>query len=101
SHARPLRSVKLGSIGFRPSGSDGPEIVLHMSGPVAYAMREATASTLFLDLDRTEIVVANDRRPLDTHFFDTPVVRIAPREDRARHRVSVEIDLRSPTPYEL
>jgi hypothetical protein len=98
--ARRAAPAVLGQIGFH-AAEGGPEIIIHTSSPVTYEMREASAERLYLDLDRTGITVANNRRPLETRFFGTNVSRIVPHEDRAQQRVSVEIDLATPAPYDI
>ena len=98
--AKALHPATLGQIGFKRS--DGSAIVvLHTSAPITYALHEDTPTRLVLDLERTQITVPNNRLPLDTHYFGTAVSRIVPHEDRAQMRVSIEIDLAAPVPYEI
>jgi hypothetical protein len=99
-HERRVSPAVLGQIGFHAS-EGGPEVIIHTSNPVTYAVREASALRLFLELDRTGITVANNRRALETRFFGTIVTRIVPHEDRAQQHVSIEIDLASPAPYDI
>jgi hypothetical protein len=95
-----LHPATLGQIGFHRS-ADGAEVLLHTSAPVHYTVREEAPDRIVVALERTRILVANNRRPLDTRFFGTSVARIAPIENPAALSVDVEIDLTTPVPCEI
>ncbi len=66
----------------------GGEIVLQTSSEVTLETRGDASSTSFV-LRRCRILRSNDRRPLDTRFFDSPVTGVTIRE----RGPDVEIDV--------
>lgn len=84
--------VKQVAFGRTPTGA---RITLRTSSPAAYTVLEE-ADRLLLVLDHASIPHANDRRPLDTRYFQTPVVSVVPREDRKARRVVVEVAVSGP-----
>lgn len=96
---RVVRTVKLTQVSFR-RGEEGALLALRLSEPTAYSVREGPSS-IVVELDQARIARLNDRLPLDTRFFDTPVARIVPREIRSSGRVEIVIELDRPAPYRV
>ncbi|HWE24829.1 MAG TPA: AMIN domain-containing protein [Myxococcales bacterium] len=67
--------VHISGIGFRPLG--GGEVIVRSDRPVEYEVSSAEAAVL-IHLRSARIPLQNNRRPLDTRFFDGPIERIVP-----------------------
>lgn len=72
--AQPARQLITG-IGFRPA--KGGVVIVRSDKLLEYAV-SAETGVLLIHLPHTAIPLPNNRRPLDTHFFDGPVQRIVP-----------------------
>lgn len=92
-------TVKLTQVSFR-RGEEGALLALRLSEPTAYSVREGPSS-IIVELAQARIARLNDRLPLDTRFFATPVSRIVPREIRSSGRVEIVIELDRPAPYRV
>jgi hypothetical protein len=88
--------LEIASIGFRPVG--GGEVVIRSDAPLRYGIA-GDDRTVVLHLPGAAISRANDRRPLDTRFFDGPVARIVPVE--VSGGTDLRIELRAPAQYQL
>jgi hypothetical protein len=62
-------------IGFRPI--EGGEIIVRSDHPLEYGVT-GDDNALLLHLPSAGIPLANNRRPLDTHYFGGPVQRVVP-----------------------
>ena len=65
--------------------------------PVKYEVRDQGSSVL-VTIENTRIMRHNDTRPLDVHFFDSPIGMVRARQ--VRRNVEVEIQLKSQAPYQ-
>ena len=83
-------------LGFRPSAGGG-RLLIHTTRALAYVVRQVSPTELILELPGARIARANDRRPLDTAFFASPVTLISPRV--VAGGVRIEITLRGPSRY--
>ena len=102
-HAGPQRQLALASsrhsitgIGFRPVG-DG-EVIVRSDRPLEYGV-SAEGNTVVLHLAGAGIPLPNNRRPLDTHFFNGPVQRVVPLT--VDGGTDLRIELREHADYQL
>jgi hypothetical protein len=85
-------------VGFQRVAS-ASRVYVRTNEPVRYRLSETAEKTLVLELENTGIGQQNNRRPLDTSYFDTPVSLVRP--DLASSRsVRVEILLKAAVPYQ-
>jgi hypothetical protein len=90
---------KMTWVGFQQT-QDSSQVFVKTNEPVRYRIIEETAQLVILELENTSIPKRNDRRFLDTHFFNTAVTMITPREVSGPGRtVRVEIQLKDRVPY--
>jgi hypothetical protein len=97
--AQPLASAQplhITGIGFRPV--NGGEVIVRSNHPLEYDV-SGDESAVLLHLPSTAIPVANNRRPLDTRFFDGPVQRVVPMP--VAGGTDVRIELRQHADYQL
>jgi hypothetical protein len=86
-------------VGFQQT-QDSSQVFVKTNEPVRYRIIEETAQLVILELENTKIPKRNDRRFLDTHFFNTAVTMITPREVYGPgHNVRIEIQLKDRVPY--
>jgi hypothetical protein len=86
-------------VGFQQT-RDSSRVFIKTSEPVKFHVVEEGRNLIVLELENTRIPVRNNQRFLDTHFFDSAVTMIVPREIEGISRnVRVEIQLRSRVPY--
>ena len=86
-------------LGFQQT-RDETRVVIKTTAPVEYRLLEEGENVVVLELHNTVIPVRNNQRYLDTHFFNSAVTMIVPREIEAVGRnVRVEIQLKSKVPY--
>jgi hypothetical protein len=83
-------------IGFRPIS--GGEVIVRSDQPLEYGVT-GDGSAVLLHLPSTAIPVPNNRRPLDTRFFDGAVRRVVPLA--VAGGTDVRIELRERTEYQL
>ncbi|HEX4383068.1 MAG TPA: AMIN domain-containing protein, partial [Myxococcales bacterium] len=88
--------IAINSIGFRPVGNG--EVIIRSDRPLTYGVGGDEHSVL-LHLPGSAIPRPNDRRPLDTHFFDGPVLRVVPID--VPGGVDLRIELRAKAEYQL
>jgi hypothetical protein len=88
--------IAIHGIGFRPVGEG--ELIVRSDKPLAYSLSRDDQSIL-LHLPGSTIARSNDRRPLDTRFFDGPVARVVPVE--ASGGTDLRIELRRPAAAEV
>jgi hypothetical protein len=93
--AQPARKLITG-VGFRPA--QGGEVILHSDQPLEYGV-SGEEGAIVIHLPRTAIPLPNNRRPLDTRFFDGPVQRIVPRA--VAGGTDVRIELREHAEYQI
>jgi hypothetical protein len=99
---RPTQKLVLASaahitgIGFRPVR--GGEIIVRSDHPLDYGV-SGDEKAVLLHLRSARIPVANNRRPLDTRFFDGPVERVVPLP--VEGGTDVRIELRARAEYQL
>lgn len=89
------RTARLLGTAFRARGGAG-EIVIQTSGEVELEARNDGAQPLFV-LKRCRALRPNDRRPLDTRFFDSPVTGVTLRRRGADLQISVSLRAQSTT----
>jgi colicin import membrane protein len=88
-------------IGFE-NQADLARVFVKTNEQVQYRMSEGKDNTLILDLFDTRVQSRNQKRPMDTSEFDSPVLRIAAEErEGAARQVRIEIKLRKMTAYEV
>ncbi len=86
-------------VGFQQT-QDSSQVFVKTNEPVRYRVIEETERLVILELENTKIPKRNDRRFLDTHFFNTAVTMITPREVVGPGRnVRIEIQLKDRVPY--
>lgn len=83
-------------IGFRPVR--GGEVIVRSDRPLEYGV-SGDARAVLLHLPSAAIPLANNRRPLDTRFFDGPVERVVPLA--VADGTDVRIELKSGAEYQL
>jgi AMIN domain len=88
--------IAINSIGFRPVGNG--EVIIRSDRPLTYGVGGDEHAVL-LHLPGSAIPRPNDRRPLDTHFFDGPVLRVVPVD--VPGGVDLRIELRAKAEYQL
>lgn len=90
---RRARAARLLGTAFHTRGGAG-EIVIQTSGEVELEAHGEGADPVFI-LKRCRVLRPNDRRPLDTRFFDSPVTGITLRRRGVDLRITVS--LRAPS----
>ena len=83
-------------IGFRPVR--GGEVIVRSDHPLEYGI-SGDDGALLLHLPSAAIPLLNNRRPLDTRFFDGPVSRVVPMP--VAGGTDVRIELREHAEYQL
>jgi len=83
-------------IGFRPVR--GGEVIVRSDHPLEYGI-SGDDGALLLHLPSAAIPLPNNRRPLDTRFFDGPVSRVVPLQ--VAGGTDVRIELREHAEYQL
>ena len=83
-------------IGFRPV--EGGEVIVRSDHPLEYGVT-GDDNAVLLHLPSAGIPLANNRRPLDTHFFGGPVQRVVPLP--LENGTDVRIELRGHAEYQL
>jgi hypothetical protein len=83
-------------VGFRPVGAG--EVIVRSDHPLTCDVT-ADGKAVLLHLPGARIPLPNNRRPLDTHFFDGAVQRIVPLA--VAGGTDVRIELREPAEYKL
>jgi hypothetical protein len=83
-------------IGFRPVS--GGEVIVRSDLPLEYGVSGDDGAVL-LHLPSAAIPIANNRRPLETRFFDGAVQRVVPLP--VAGGTDVRIELREPAEYQL
>jgi AMIN domain len=83
-------------IGFRPVS--GGEVIVRSDLPLEYGVSGDDGAVL-LHLPSAAIPIANNRRPLETRFFDGAVQRVVPVP--VAGGTDVRIELREPAEYQL
>jgi hypothetical protein len=82
---------------FRAKGGAG-EVVIQTSAEVELETRDEGTTPVFV-LKRCRILRPNDRRPLDTRFFDSPVTAVTVKERGPDLQISVSLrDASTATP---
>ena len=94
-----VKRAVLTHFGFQRT-TDGARLTVRTSPAVAFTVRDASPTRVILELDQTQISLANNRLPLDTHYFGTAVTRIVPHEDAATGRVRIEVELSAAVAHE-
>jgi hypothetical protein len=90
---------KMTWVGFQQT-QDSSQVFVKTSEPVRYRITEESDHLVVLELENTRITKRNDRRFLDTHFFNTAVTMVTPREVAGPGRnVRVEIQLKDRVSY--
>jgi hypothetical protein len=86
-------------VGFQQT-RDASRVFIKTNEPVEYRLTEEGENLVVLELENTTIPVRNNRRFLDTHFFDSAVTLVTPREIHGVGRnVRVEIQIKRRVPY--
>jgi hypothetical protein len=86
-------------VGFQQT-REASRVFVKTNAPVKYRVVEEGDNLVVLELENAKIPTRNNRRFLDTHFFDTAVTLITPREiEGVSRNVRIEIQLRNRVPY--
>jgi colicin import membrane protein len=87
------------AIGFQQF-ADGSRVFVRTNEPVKYHVEALQPDVVTLVLDYTRVPLRNNRRHLDTRYFDSPVTFIQPKviEDPSPS-VRIDIHLRRRVPY--
>ncbi len=88
------RTKHLALVGFRAADA---QVFIRTNEPVNYTVTDGPGGSVLVTIENTRIVRGNDRRPLDTSFFQTPVEEIRARQ--VHRNVVVEIKLKTRAPY--
>lgn len=80
--------VTLPGFQMRP---DGSSVVFIQTGVEPEAKLHVTDGRVVLDLPGLRLPPGNVRRPMDTHFFDTPVTRVALKKRKGGVRVTIDL----------
>jgi hypothetical protein len=89
------RTKRIALVGFRASDS---QVFIRTNEPVSYNVSDGPdGGSVLVTIENTRLVRKNDRRPIDAHFFPTPVAMIQARQ--VRKNVVVEIRLKNHAPY--
>ena len=83
-------------IGFRPVR--GGEVIVRSDHPLEYGV-SGDGRAVLLHLPSARIPLPNNRRPLDTRYFDGPVQRIVP--VAVAGGTDLRIELKDPAEYQL
>ena len=88
-------------LGFQQT-SNASRVFIKTNEPVEYRTSEEGDNLVVLELENTTIPLRNNRRFLDTHFFDSAITLITPREIHGVGRnVRVEIQIKRRVPYRV
>jgi hypothetical protein len=86
-------------VGFQQT-KQSSRVFVKTNVPVEYRVSEEGQNIIVLELENTSIPKRNNRRFLDTRFFDSAVSMIVPREVGGVSRsVRIEIQLKNRVPY--
>jgi hypothetical protein len=86
-------------MGFQQT-MESSRVFIKTNAPVRFHVTEEGDDLVVLELENTRIPLRNNRRFLDTHFFDTAITMITPREiEGASRNVRIEIQIKSKVPY--
>jgi hypothetical protein len=85
-------------IGFERRTS-ASRVYVRTNEPVRYSVQQSGDKLVILELENTRIGLRNNRRPLDTSFFDSAVAMVEPNPAASR-RVRVQIKLKAPVAYQ-
>jgi len=86
-------------VGFQQT-RDASRVYVKTNEQVSYRVTEESDNLIVLELENTRIPLRNNRRFLDTHFFDSAVTMITPHEiEGVTRSVRIEIQLKNRVPY--
>ncbi len=86
-------------LGFQVSAT-GSRIFIKTIDEAEYSLKEKDDKTLILEIYNTDIPKKNNRRHLDTSFFNSPVAYISPKiEGGSMKVVKIEIKLKQRVPF--
>ncbi len=86
-------------VGFQQTRQSS-RVFVRTNEPVSYRVSEEGDNFVVIELDNARIPMRNNRRFLDTHFFDSAVTLITPREIEGVSRsVRIEIQIKGRVPY--
>jgi AMIN domain len=88
----PAGQIRISGIGFRPHG--GGEVLVRSDRPVEYEVSAADTSVL-IHLRSAHIPLQNNRRPLDTRFFEGPIQRVVPLQVPGGTDIRIELRQRA------
>ena len=89
------RRKRLELVGLRFNGS--PAVFIRTNEPVHYSVKD-NGTSLIVTIENTRITRHNDTRPLDVHFFDSPIAMVRARQ--VRRNVEVDIQLKNQAQYQ-
>ncbi|HEY4770335.1 MAG TPA: hypothetical protein VIH51_06900, partial [Myxococcales bacterium] len=92
----PAQARHITGIGFRPVGAG--EVIVRSDHPLEYGI-SGDGSAVLLHLPSAAIPLPNNRRPLDTRFFEGAVSRVVPLQ--VADGTDVRIELRAHAEYQL
>ena len=92
----PAQAHHITGIGFRPIGAG--EVIVRSDHPLEYGI-SGDGSAVLLHLPSAAIPLPNNRRPLDTRFFEGAVSRVVPVQ--VADGTDVRIELRGHAEYQL
>ena len=90
AHTLGAGSARLMSTGFRLTKDGGSEIVIQTSAEVTLEERSTATGSVFV-VKNCRVQRSNDRRPLDTRFFDSPVTGVTLKEHGGDLEISVAL----------
>ncbi|MGB9600383.1 MAG: AMIN domain-containing protein, partial [Myxococcota bacterium] len=86
-------------LGFQVSAT-GSRVFIKTTDEAEYSIKEKDDRTLVLEIYNTDIPKKNNRRPLDTSFFNSPVAYISPQVESGSIKVvRIEIRLKQRVPF--
>ncbi|HEX2660482.1 MAG TPA: AMIN domain-containing protein [Polyangia bacterium] len=90
SHTLAASSARLLSTGFRMTKEGNSQIVMQTSTEVTLEQRATSDGSVFV-VKNCRVQRSNDRRPLDTRFFDSPVTGVTLKEHGGDLEINVAL----------
>lgn len=81
---------------------DASRIFVHTNEPVRYNLTWRPKNKLLIELYNTKVLVRNHLRPMDTQYFNSPVMHIKPSViDAVSPITRIELSMRQKVPYQV
>jgi hypothetical protein len=91
--------VEMNWIGFQQF-QEASRVFVQTTEPVRYRVEQVSPKHVVLTLENTRVPLRNNRRAMDTRYFDSPVLNIQPKIiEGPSPSVRIEIFLREPAEF--